>query len=171
MFSLILIAITIATLAALSVVAINYTPRWTPAAQLAHELAASGFARLDKSFEMASAAQPDELPPMPSADADGGLVARFQPYFGFMPKAPQGLAWSYGISPVAGAFQNMHYFCLSGTAVDEGTSNGLQRLTRTLGASQAVLAATCGAASGNLPNSYPAQLALTYYVQFVPEVQ
>lgn len=171
MFSLIVIAITIATLAALSVAAINYSPRWAPTAQLTHELAASGFVRLDKAFELASAAQPSEQPPAPDASADGGLRTQFQPYYGFMPKAPPGLGWSYGKNVASGPFQNLYYFCLSGPAVDEGVMVGLQRLGRTLGAAQSVLGAGCGDSTPSTPSAYPAPVALTYYVQFVPEVQ
>jgi hypothetical protein len=170
MFSLIVIAITIATLLAFSVVAINYTPRWAPTAQLTHELAASGFARLDKAFELASTAQPSEQPPAPDASVDGGLQAHFRVHYGFLPKAPHGLVWSYGRSAGAGPFQNMHYFCLSGSAVEEGVARGLERLGRTLGPAQAVLGSGCGAGVASTPGAYPAPVALTYYVQFVPEV-
>jgi hypothetical protein len=171
MFSLIVIAITIVTLAALSVVAINYTPRWAPTAQLTHELAADGFVRLEKAFELASAAQASEQPPVPDGSSDGGLQANFRAHYGFLPKAPQGVSWSYGVSAVSGPFQNMHYFCLSGSEVGEGVYVGLERLARTLGPGQAVLGASCGANASAAPSAYPAAIALTYYVQFVPEVQ
>lgn len=171
MLSLIVITITIATLAALSVVAINYSPRWAPTAQLTHELAASGFVRLDKAFELASAAQPSEQPPAPDASPDGGLQGNFRAYYGYLPKAPRGLNWSYGFNAASGPFQNLHYFCLSGPAVDEGVVVGLDRLSRTLGNAQAVLGAGCGAMTPAVPTAYPAPVALTYYMQFVPEVQ
>lgn len=170
MISLTLVFITILVLAALSVAALNYTPWWAPRAQLAHEVAADGLMRLDRAYTLAASQSSSETGPAPTSDPDGGLRATLQPYYGFLPAAPRGMQWAYGLQSQAGPFQGMHYFCLYGAAVGEGEVLGVQRLSDTLGTMQAQLGSSCGTA-GPAPNAYPAALALTYYVAYVPEVK
>jgi hypothetical protein len=169
MYSLILIAITIVTVSALSVVAINYTPWWSANAQHAHERAADGLVRLERAYELATAAHPDEVPPVPTAEADGGLQSLMGTYYGFLPAAPQAMSWRYGVQ-ASGPFQGLHYLCVQGAGVPEGSYRGLARLATTLGPGQAVLSDSCGGTAMAAPSSFPAPVALTYYMQYVPEV-
>lgn len=173
MFSLILVAITIAILSALAVVAINYTPWWIGRAQIAHEVAADGFATLERAYELASAAaMPADTPPGVTGNLDGGVQARLKPYAGFVPKAPPGMSWKYGHQAVAGAFEGLDYVCLHGDATDFAEYKGAMRLADTWGSSQAVLAGQCGAVTPTgAPSSFPGPVALTYYMQYVPGVR
>lgn len=169
MYSLIILAITIVTVSALAVVAINYTPWWTANAQHAHERAAEGLVRLERAYELATAAHPDERAPVPTGEADGGLASLMAPYYGFLPAAPQAMSWRYG-AQASGPFQGLDYLCVQGVAVPEGSYRGLVRLATTLGPSQAVMSDNCGGTALAAPSSFPAPVALTYYVQYVPEV-
>jgi len=170
MSSLILLAITIATLAALSVAAINYTPWWIQNAQVSYDLAEKGFARLERAYELATASSPDETPPVPSNEADGGMRSLLATHYGFLPKAPKSMAWVYGHQS-SGHYAGLDYFCVRGAQVDEGTYRGLARLAKTLGATQAVMTIGCAGATASTPSGFPAPAAMTYYVQYVPEVQ
>lgn len=170
MFSLILVFLTIAFLAALAVVAINYTPWWIERAQTAQELTSNGVATLERAYELAAAAAtPADTPPAPTGAGDGGVQTLLKPYAGFIPKAPRGMSWTYGHQSAAGTFEGLDYICLQGTAVEFGEYKGVVRLAETWGSTQAVLSTSCGAvtASGE-PAGFPAAVALTYYLQYVP---
>lgn len=170
MFSLIVVFLTIAFLSALAVVAINYTPWWIERAQTAQELTREGVATLERAYESAAAAgTPVDTPPVPTADADGGLQALLKPYAGFTPKAPRNMTWTYGHQGAAGAFEGMDYICLQGSSVELGEYQAIQLLANTWGSTQAVVSNVCGAAaSSSAPSSLPAPVALTYYLQYVP---
>lgn len=172
MASLILAILTIALLSAMAVTAINYTPWYLPRAQAAHEIAAQGVQRLEKAYELASAANtPADTPPDPTAASDGGLAQRFATYYGFKPAAPLATSWSYGKQSAAGTFQGANYFCLQGGAVNYAEYVGMLRLANTLGAQQAVIAGNCGATANSTLTAFPGPVALTYYVQYSAGVQ
>jgi hypothetical protein len=168
MFSLILATIAIALIAAYAVVAINYTPWWIPRAQIAQELTAEGLSRLERAYDLASAANAD-VPPAPTGASDGGLSQLMRAQYGFLPKAPANTTWTYGRQSAAGTFSGMDYICLSGMSVDYPEYVGLKRYANTVGPNEVVLSNACGATSSvGEPSSYPATVALTYYMQYVP---
>jgi hypothetical protein len=173
MFSLILAFLTIAFLSTLAVVAINYTPWWLERAQTAHVLASDGMTRLERAYDLASAAAtPEEAPPVALTTGDGGAQSYFRPYVGFMPRPPAAMGWVYGHQSAAGSFEGMDYFCLAGADVALGEYQGVSRLAAALGPGQATLAQVCGATSATgVPASFPAAVALTYYVQYVSGIE
>jgi hypothetical protein len=170
MVSLIVVFLTIAFLAALAVTAINYTPWWVGRAHIAHELAERGFPKLERAYELRSTI--NNAPPVPDTGvSDGGLNMLMQPQFGYLPRAPRGMSWSYGHQSAAGQFEGTDYICLSGNSVDFGEYKGVERLASAMGTGQAILATDCGATSPATPGGFPAKVAFTYYVQWVPGVQ
>ncbi len=172
MASIIVVFLTVGFLAALAVVALNYTPWWLPHAETAQRLTQAGLATLEQAYELKSTAA--GAAPAPLALADGGLSSLFSAYYGFTPKPAAGMAWSYGHQSAAGQFQGADYICLSGTGVGFGEAEGVLRVANTLGTGQAIISTTCGATNPSFAGSataYPAKVALTYYVQWVPGVQ
>jgi hypothetical protein len=168
MFSLILAVLTIGLFSAMALVAVSYTPSWVVRAQSNPDLIATGLGRLERAYELASAAGVSAI--APTAAVDGGLAANFQQFYGFLPASPRGLSWSYAKQNNVGAFKDRDYFCLSGARVEFGEAEALKLLASTWGEGQAILANSCGDGStGAAPASYPAPLALTYYVQQVQE--
>jgi hypothetical protein len=172
MSSLILVVLTIAFLSTLALVSINYTPWWIQEAQTAQQLAVDGFVRLERAYDLAAqSSTPPDTPPAPVAESDGGLATHFRAHLGFIPKAPVAMQWAYGRQEAAGYYQGLDYFCLHGDAVRLAEYRGTSRVAALFGSGQTIVNSFCGAqASAPEPIEYPAPVAVTVYVQYVPGV-
>lgn len=172
MHTLILAILAIALTSALLMSSLSYLPAWQGAAQVNAELVQTGFARLERAYEVYAQANGD-TPAAPTGAADGGLVANFGALLGFVPRAPDGYAWSYGQRPVdGGTYSGMHYFCLAPvntSAGSEGVARGILRLRQVVPQDQVVFSDACAATSDwSAPADYPQPLHATYYVIYVP---
>lgn len=171
MHALIMTLLAIALTSAFVMSSLSYLPAWQGAAQTSAELTQVGFSRLERAFDVYAQANGD-TPAAPTAAADGGLVANFSTLLGFVPRAPDGYAWSYGQRPVdGGTYSGMHYFCLaplSASAGNEGVVRGIVRLRQVVPQDQVVFSDACGAvADWSAPADYPQALHATYYVVYV----
>ena len=172
MHSLILTLISIGLLAALATASVTYVPWWQRDASNTEAIVDSGMRKLERAFQLHAKAHADT--PAPAlGGADGGLAANFQAYLGFVPAAPAGFAWAYGVRPNDGtAYSNMSYFCLypaESGAGQMGKVRGIYRFAAYAGQGQAVYSnTTCGAISNTaMASEFPQSVRLTYYVPYV----
>jgi hypothetical protein len=152
----------------LLLVTVNYLPRWATTVPEQAGLVRAGFDKLELAHYLASKSSGVE--PSPTADADGGLVALFQPYYSFLPRAPAGFAWKYGHSAVNG----LNWFCLySNAPADRGVWLALREAMNYYSTERYFVhaggSAQCGSTTNMAePASFPAQFSATFYVRYVP---
>lgn len=174
MFQLIIVVLAIALTAALVMVTVKYLPWWTLNANRVEDATRTSLLRLDQAYDVAARAA-NGVPPSVTADPDGGFVLNFRPVMRLLPAAPQNTVWVYGQHPVdATPYSGMHYFCLkttTGGGGDEALWRGVNRARGTFSSDQAYLNSACGAISSvSLPTTFPAPLALTFFVAYVPGI-
>lgn len=168
MINLIITLMSIALTGAIVVASVNYLPAWTGSAEEQAALVRAGFDRFETAHYLAS--KSTGIEPLPTADADGGLAALFQPYYSFLPKAPAGYAWKYGRNTVNG----LNWFCLySATTAGAGAWSALRTATNYYSSERYFVhaggEAQCGATSNMAqPEAFPVQFSATFYVRYVP---
>ncbi len=146
--------IAVALLATVTLGGVQYINADTQARIQAASLAEAGFQALDSAFRARQAAGLP-APPAGSGPAAGGAEweAALFPAFGAKPKAPAGLAWSYG-ADAGGA-----WFCLSGDAPRAVLRDALDRLAGRFPDGLYRVAGGCGGQAGS-----PGAVAATYWV-------
>lgn len=151
MVNLILTLISIALVAALVTVTVNYLPWYTkPAADIATSVRDS-LVKVDGAYQ-ALVSTNDGVAPDPSGDP----VESFQSLFvdgllRFVPAAPGGYVWSYvlyaDVASPGSAYDGLHYVCLypaASTPTDKALELGLGRAKATFSSEQVTLSDTCG---------------------------
>lgn len=172
MSQLILTVFAIVLTAATLVSTLNYLPWWQRGAADVNEVLRASLPRLDAAYKEA-ARQNAGVPPAVTADSDGGFVANFQDLLGVLPAAPQTFTWSYHQHPNDGSvWANLHYVCLTSNEQSERDAWAGARAARPVFSSQQyIVSSTCGSTvSDPEPAAYPAQLAITFFVTYVPGV-
>lgn len=174
MSSLILTVISIVLLSAVVVISINYLPGWTREQAEVTPVVREGARELERAFQLYAKAHSDAPAAVIGGDVDGGLAANFQSFLGFVPSAIPGYRWVYG-NAGAGApagYENTYYFCLApasvGQLASEGKVRGAQRALQYLSDEQAFVSTACGATGNTSYSGYPAAMAFTYFVRYVP---
>jgi hypothetical protein len=183
MFQLILAVIAIGLFASLALVTVNYLPTWAPAAQETADLTRTGAKTLAAAFDLRAADPAGGVPDENSSLSDGGLAAAFQPYYSFLPRAPQGYAWKYGQTTqlqleadgyAGNSTGGLHWFCLypAGAGGSLGTYKGFKRAQRVFPETQVYVnsggSAFCGRALNSPdPASFPSPVAVTMFVRYV----
>lgn len=174
MFHLILLVIGIALTSLLVLVTVNYLPWWNKSADLFEQQTRTALVRLEQAYDVATRAANGTPPAIRPLESDMGFESIFQPVMKLLPGTPANTTWLYGQRPADGTpYANMHYFCLLAdeAGADQALWKGVWRAASTFSAQQVFLSDTCGAiASVSVPSSYPAPLALTLYVAYVPGI-
>jgi hypothetical protein len=195
MHQLILTVIALTLIAGLAVVTANYLPTWATHAKDAHVLVETGAKTLINAFDLRARAN-DGVAPLPDGDLYGnGLTAYFNNYYPFLPRAPQGYAWSYGFSNTAalltdgypggvsdnGTPENfdddgLFWFCLhpTGAGATEGIHRGIRRAQQVFPETQMYVhiggAAACGHPINSAdPSSFPSNTVVTVFVRYIPD--
>lgn len=192
MFSLIMVVISIALLAAMLLVTVNYLPAWKGTSDSTSATVLTALKTVRAEFAARWTADNGngsvqsgnyQDAPVINNGVDGGLAANFSGY-GFLPGAPAGYAWGYGHLSAAALSANgypygipangLSYFCMypTGAGVNQGVLNGIRAAIRNFGgnANQIFLtqgtASACGSwvHSGN-PPSFPYPYVLTMFVR------
>lgn len=173
MFQLILTIISIALTVAMLTASINYIPWWHKTANDTEETMRRSLRQVEQAYDVATRAANGEAPAV-QGSADGGFSANFQPVLKLLPAAPPGFTWRYGKnSATEGTWAGLNWFCLEYTADEDGASQGswkgAQRVQALYSADQLTLSGSCGSTSqGPAPSDFPAPLAVTLYVAYVP---
>lgn len=168
-----LISVMAIALTALTILAsISYIPWWYKKAADTDQVLRISLRSLDSAYKTA-ARNNGGIPPATTGASDGGFDAAFRPVLGLIPKAPSTFSWSYHQRPEDGTvWAGLHYVCL--TATEDGTEGewrGFKRAAAVFSSEQYVVSASCGdTTSSALPGSYPSELALTFYLTYVPGV-
>lgn len=173
MSSLILTIISIVLLSAVVGISINYLPGWTREQAEVAPVVRDGARTLERAFQLYAKAHSDAPAVVVGGDLDGGLAANFTPFLGFAPAALPGYRWVYGNAGggATAGYQNTYYFCMapsSGVLASEGKVRGAQRALQHLGDEQAFVAPGCAAVGNATYASFPADMAFTYFVRYVP---
>lgn len=175
MHQLIITIVAIALTAALLAAGVNYVPWWYKSANDTEEVIRKSLPVLEQAYDV-TVRQADGVAPAVQGTADGGLWAGFGPALGLTPAAPPGFTWRYGLkSEGLAPWSGLNYFCLEYTGRPEGAPvgpwQGARRATAVFSAQQLILGNSCGQTmSAPNPPSYPAPLALTFYVAYTPGV-
>ncbi len=173
MSSLILTVISLVLLSAVVLISINYLPGWTREQAAVTPLVRDGALQLERAFKLYAKAHSDTPATVLGGELDGGVAANFSAFLGFTPGALPGYQWVYG-QVGAGApagYQNAYYFCLapqSGTLATQGKVRGAQLAQAYLSTEQAFVAPGCGSVGNASYSGYPANMAFTYFVKYVP---
>ncbi len=172
MSQLILAVLAIALTAASLAATINYLPWWLKSASDSDLLLRRGLPLLEKTYKAVTRANLGIAPAVTTA-ADGGFASNFQSVLLLPPAPPPGFSWSYGQHALDGStWSGLHYFCLSQTGpADIADWKGFARAKQMFSSEQYVINASCGETVNMAePVSFPADLALTFYVTFIPGI-
>lgn len=172
MFQLILAVIAITLTAATVMASINYIPWWYQTATDNDVVLRSSLPVVERAYK-ALARSNGGVPPAPTAAPDGGFAAHFGPLLRLAPVAPRGFSWSYHQFPMDGSmWAGLNYVCLtSAQPGDLGEWMGFRKAMPVFSSDQLFLGSGCGStASAALPSTYPASVAVTYFLTFVPGV-
>lgn len=168
-----IISVMAIALTALTVLAsISYIPWWYKKAADTDQVLRASLTQLEKGYKAATRTSAG-VAPTATGTGDGGFDANFRPVLGLLPRAPGAFTWSYHQHPAdSSAWAGLNYFCLTSTEDgSEGEWHGFKRAGAVFSAEQYVVSDTCGdTTSAALPSSYPAPLALTFFVTYVPGV-
>lgn len=154
MVNLILTLISIALVAALVTVTVNYLPWHTrPAADIASSVRDS-LMKIDSAYQALVSAN-DGAAPSPSGNPEESFQQHFvQDLLRFTPAAPAGYTWSYhqfvdAVTP-GSVYDGLHYVCLyppPSRQTDKALEQGLSRAKATFSPEQVTLSDACGATS------------------------
>lgn len=172
MSQLILSVLAIVLTAATLVSTLNYLPWWQRGAADVNQVLRTSLPRIDAAYKEA-ARRNAGIPPAVTGEADGGFVSGFQDVLGILPAAPRDFSWSYHQHPNDGsAWANLHYVCLTSSTDSQRDSWAGARAARPVFSSQQyIVSASCGDTVSNPePADYPAPLAITFFVTYVPGV-
>lgn len=169
MLQLVITVIAIALTAAMLLISISYLPWWHRPAQDIEATTRTSLTRVEQAFDLLAHAN-QGVPPAPTADADGGFEAHFQPVMKLLPAVPGGFSWSYGQKGSGqGLWTDMHYVCLSSNTVNKAAWIGINRALAQFSTQQAIVSDTCGATSSvNEPPT--TTLAVTFYLVHTPGI-
>lgn len=175
MVELIMVMLAIVLTAGMLTAAANYLPTWQNTAEVTYQLSKKGFDTLEQSFQLKSKELAGE--PASLVQADGGLSTLFQPFYGYLPKAPEGMAWKYGEIP---GVPSTKYVCLYAVQpLSEGAVRGLYRLAKLYSVGDAIDAkisfnagaGNCGGVNdGYVESNMPAYVSVTYKLKYIPGV-
>lgn len=175
MVQLIIVVLAIALLGLLLTATVNYIPWWYKTAADIEEVIRKSLSIVEQGYDVATRAT-DGTPPAVTTAADGGFAAGFTPVLKVLPAAPPGFTWVYGQRTTNDVpnLTGLNWFCLRHTATgggNEGAWRGSLRAAAVFSNSQYFINSECGAASSlSAPTSYPAPLAITFYVAYVPGI-
>lgn len=168
-----IISVMAIALTALTVLAsISYIPWWYKKASDTDQVLRTSLVAVEKAYK-AAARNNAGIPPAATGTGDGGFEAAFRPVLGLLPNAPRDFSWSYHVHPMDGTtWEGLNYVCLTSSEdASEGAWMGFKRAGALFSSEQYVLSDSCGDTTNSaLPSSYPAPLALTFYVTYVPGV-
>lgn len=168
MNSLITTLLAIALSTAILLTTINYLPSWQPIAAKNEGLTRAGLERLELAHYLATRAAAG-VEPSPTAEADGGLVTNFAPYYTFLPRAPINYTWKYGYNATKG----LNWVCLySATGGQKADWMAFSRLKTHFSAEQYFVhtggSAACGSDTNAIePTEYPASFSVTFFLAYI----
>jgi len=173
MFNLVIVIITIALTSALALACINYLPWWFKTANDVDTVARASMSQLERAYD-ATVRAANGVAPVPTSEADRGVMSQFGATLRFTPVTPPGFTWTYGHYTGSNSkYANLDYFCLTptgtSTGASEGTYRGLERARSIYSRDQVFMGANCGdTADIAKPSKYPAQVKLTMFVLYTP---
>jgi len=130
-------------------------------------LYSAGFERFDRAYQ-ALTEEAEGVPPAPTEAADGGAEAWFLPKLRFLPRAPEGFGWSYGVQLEADPLlEGRHYICASAELATAEQWGAVPTIAHVAAAGPLVRAHYCGALTDAAPPSgWPAPVAVTFYLTY-----
>lgn len=172
MVQLIIVILSIALTSLMTVAMVDYLPAGPEASPAQVRTLTNAGINLEEAYYYATKAN-GGVAPAPTTAVDGGLMANFGALLTFAPAPLPGFTWSYGQHPNDGsAYANMDYFCMQPLTNANGNRYALlsaKQAGAAFSSSQYLLAGSCGAVA-NAASATPAQLFLTLYVAYNPNI-